>query len=292
MTAADRTVAGDAPLGIICGAGTIPFAVAQAAVRGGRPVMLFGLRGFADAKAIAAHPHHWIAIGQFGRFCRIARAAGCRDLVLVGALVRPAVAELRLDWGTVRQLPHILRAFRGGDDHLLAGVARMFESVGFRVVAADEVAPDITVPPGVLGKHQPTPEITADIDRGLALLAATSPFDVGQAVVVDASRVLAIEAAEGTDNMLERIAALREAGRIRLGRGGGVLVKAPKRHQDRRFDLPSIGPDTVARAARAGLAGIAVVAGATIAAEPQRLIEAADHAGLFVIGCAEPEAWR
>ena len=82
---------------------------------------------------------------------------------------------------------------------------------------------------------------------------------------------------------------LREAGRIRLGRGAGVLVKAPKRRQDRRFDLPSIGPDTVARAARAGLAGIAVIAGATIAAEPQRLVEAADRAGLFVIGCADPE---
>jgi UDP-2,3-diacylglucosamine hydrolase len=289
MTAAAAMATADAPLGIVCGAGSVPFAVAQAAVRRGRGVTLFALRGFADAAATAAYPHHWIAVGQFGRFCRLARAAGCRDLVLVGALVRPTIAELRLDWGTVRQMPRIIRAFRGGDDHLLGGLARMLESVGFRVIGAHEIAPDITVPPGPLGRHRPRAEIEPDIERGLALLAAISPFDVGQAVVIAASRVLAVEAAEGTDAMLERIAALRETGRIRLRSGVGVLVKAPKRHQDRRFDLPSIGPDTVTRAARAGLCGIAVIAGATIAAEPQRLIETADRAGLFVIGCSESE---
>src|SRR5260221_595462 len=102
-------------------------------------------------------------------------------------------------------------------------------------------------------------------------------------------RVLAVEAAEGTDAMLDRVAAMREAGRTAHAPGVGVLVKAPKRRQDRRFDLPSIGPDTVARTARAGLAGIAVIAGATIVAEPQRLVEAADGAGLFVVGRPDPE---
>jgi DUF1009 family protein len=112
---------------------------------------------------------------------------------------------------------------------------------------------------------------------------------VGQAAVIAGHRVLAIEAAEGTDAMLDRVAAMREAGRIALAPGVGVLVKAPKRRQDRRFDLPSIGPDTVARTARAGLAGIAVIAGATIVAEPQRLVETADGAGLFVVGRPDPE---
>ena len=117
-----------------------------------------------------------------------------------------------------------------------------------------------------------------------------SAFDVGQASVIAGRRVLAIEAAEGTDAMLDRVAAMRETGRIRLPNGVGVLVKAPKRRQDRRFDLPSIGPDTIVRAARAGLAGIAVIARATIVAEPQRFVEAADHAGLFLVGRPDPEA--
>jgi UDP-2,3-diacylglucosamine hydrolase len=277
------------PLGLICGAGTVPFAVADAVKRRGRPVVLFPLRGWADAAAVSAWPHHWIALGQFGRFCRLARTERCRDLVLVGGLVRPSLRELRLDWGTLWQMPLVIRSFRGGDDHLLSGIGRMFEGAGFRMVGAHEVAPEITALPGALGRFSPDSAAEDDIARGFALLAATSAFDIGQAAVMCGCRVLAVEAAEGTDAMLNRVAAMRESGRITLPPGRGVLVKAPKRRQDRRFDLPSIGPDTIAQAATAGLAGVAVIAGATIVAEPQRLIEAADRAGLFVVGCRDPE---
>ena len=115
-------------------------------------------------------------------------------------------------------------------------------------------------------------------------------FDVGQAVVVADNRVLAIEAAEGTDHMLDRIAALRAEGRIRIPDHAGVLVKSPKPTQDRRIDLPSLGPRTVEKAARAKLAGIAVAAGETVIAEPLRVTEAADRAGLFVVGKRRPGA--
>lgn len=280
----------EGPLGIICGSGSIPLAVAAAVERRGRRVMLFALRGLVDARAVAAYPHCWIAIGQFGRFRRLARAEGCRDLVLVGGLVRPAIRQVRLDWATLVEMPRIIRAFRGGDDHLLTGIGRILEGDGFRLLGAHEVAPDITAPSGALGRHRPDAGAAADIARGFDMLAAMSPFDVGQAVVIGKGHVLAVEAAEGTDAMLQRVAALREAGRIRLPRGVGVLVKAPKQRQDRRFDLPSIGPDTVLHAAQAGLAGIAIVAGGTILAEPQRLVEAADANGLFVLGRAECEA--
>jgi UDP-2,3-diacylglucosamine hydrolase len=281
--------AGD-PLGLICGAGTVPFAVAEAVKRRGRPVVLFPLRGWADAAAVAAYPHHWIALGQFGRFCRLARTERCRDIVLVGGLVRPSLRQVRLDWGTLRQMPLIVRSFRGGDDHLLSGMGRMLEGAGFRLVAAHEAAPEITAPLGALGRLAPAAAMAGDIARGFALLAAMSAFDVGQAAVVSGRRVLAVEAAEGTDAMLDRVAAMRDSGRITLPAGAGVLVKAPKRRQDRRFDLPSIGPGTVTRAAKAGLAGIAVIAGATIVAEPQRLVEEAGRAGLFVVGCPDAEA--
>jgi len=280
----------EGPLGIICGSGSIPLAVAAAVERRGRRVMLFALRGLVDARAVAAYPHCWIAIGQLGRFRRLARAEGCRDLVLVGGLVRPAIRQVRLDWATLVEMPRIIRAFRGGDDHLLTGIGRILEGDGFRLLGAHEVAPDITAPSGALGRHRPDAGAAADIARGFEMLAAMSPFDVGQAVVIGKGHVLAVEAAEGTDAMLQRVAALREAGRIRLPRGVGVLVKAPKQRQDRRFDLPSIGPDTVLHAAQAGLAGIAIVAGGTILAEPQRLVEAADANGLFVLGRAECEA--
>jgi DUF1009 family protein len=284
MSAATATAGYETPLGIICGGGSVPLAVAAAVSGRGRPVVVFALRGWADPAAVAAYPHHWIAIGQLGRFCRLARAEGCRDIVLIGALVRPAISQIRLDWGTVRRMPQFIGYYNGGDDRLLTGVSRILATEGFRVVGAHEVAPSITAPLGALGRHRTSPDDDTDIELGLALLSATSPFDIGQSVVVARGRVLALEAAEGTDAMLDRVAALRDIGRVRLPRGTGVLVKAPKLHQDRRFDLPSIGPDTATRLARAGLAGISVIAGATIVAEPQKLIETADREGLFVVG--------
>lgn len=286
----DDGTAGQGPLAVICGSGSLPFAVADAVAGRGRRVVLFAIRGWADPQRVASYPHHWAALGQFGWFCRMARREGCRDVVFIGSLVRPAIWRIRPDFKTLLLLPRIVGLFRGGDDHLLSGVAKIFEEHGFRLVGAHEIAPDIVMPEGVLGHRQPNERDHADIAIGLALLHATSPFDVGQAVVVADQRVLAIEAAEGTDHMLARIAELRKNGRVAAPGGRGVLIKASKRGQDRRVDLPSIGPLTVAGAARAGLAGIAVVAGSTIVAEPQRIGAAADDERLFVIGVRDPMA--
>ncbi len=277
------------PLAIICGGGTLPFAVADAARRQGRRVVLVGLRGSADPQAIAAYPHTWVGVGQFGRFCRYARAEGCRDVVLIGSVVRPILREVRLDFVTLLMLPRLIRAFRSGDDHLLSGIAGIFEHHGFRLLGAHEVAPEILMPQGTLGHRQPAEGDRSDIKRGLALLRAMGPFDVGQAVVISDDRVLAIEAAEGTDQMLERLANLRESGKIHAKQGAGVLVKAPKPGQDRRFDLPSIGLRTVEGAIRAGLAGIAVAAGGAVVAEPDRIATAADRANIFVVGVRTDE---
>ena len=118
----------------------------------------------------------------------------------------------------------------------------------------------------------------------MALIAAVGPFDVGQAAVVANGHVIALEATEGTDQMLARVAELRRNGRLRAPPGVGVLVKAPKPTQDRRFDLPAVGPPTVELAAKAGLAGVAILAGGAVIAEPQRVAKLADEAGIFVVG--------
>jgi DUF1009 family protein len=181
-------------------------------------------------------------------------------------------------------LPRIVRAYRGGDDHLISGVARIFEDYGFRIVGAHEVAPEILMPEGPIGSRRPSERDHADIARALALLSATGSFDMGQAAIVAGNHVLAVEATEGTDAMVRRIAELRAQGRIAAPAGTGVLVKAPKPQQDRRFDLPAIGPRTVEEVARAGLAGIAVVAGGSIIAEPAKVADAAEKAKVFVVG--------
>jgi DUF1009 family protein len=275
------------PLGIICGGGSLPLAVADAASRNGRRVVMFALRGFAD-HAVERYPCHWIELGALGRLFGLLRQEGCRDLVFIGAVTRPAFGRFRigfkLDFATIRRLPRLARAFRGGDDHLLAGIARVIEDEGFRMLGAHEVAPEILLAEGALGTRRPSEGDRADIARGLALLAATGPFDIGQAAVVSGCHVLAVEAIEGTDRMLDRIVTLRQEGRIRVPTGTGVLVKAPKPQQDRRFDLPTIGPETVEAVARAGLAGLAAVAGAAIVAEPQRVAQLAEERGVFVVG--------
>jgi len=166
----------------------------------------------------------------------------------------------------------------------LTMLGRIFEEHGLKLVGAHEVAPEILARDGALGRLTPGDRDRADIARALAVLAATGPYDIGQAAVVADNHVLALEAAEGTDNMLARIADLRLQGRVRSRIGTGVLVKAAKAGQDRRFDLPSIGPQTIAGVAGAGLAGLAVVAGDVIIAEPQRVAVAADAAKVFVAG--------
>jgi DUF1009 family protein len=271
------------PIGIICGGGSIPMAVAKAVRAHGREVMLFPLHGFAD-RAVEQFPHHWVHLGAVGGLLSAMRKAGCKEIVLIGSLVRPRPWHVRFDLTTVFVLAKLVPHFRGGDDRLLKAVAAMFEERGFRLRGAHEVAPEILMPAGIAGKVQPSRAEREDVALGLDLLRAMGPYDVGQAVAVANRHVIAVEASEGTAGMLERIAELRRNGRIKLAARAGVLVKAPKPGQDRRFDLPAIGPDTVAQAKAAGLAGIAVEAGGTVVADSAALVRAADKAGLFVFG--------
>ncbi len=274
-------------IAIICGGGSFPRAVADAVTRaGGRPVM-FAIRGWADPQLVERYTHHWIAVGQAGRLFGLAQAENCREAVFIGTLTRPALTQIRLDWRTICLMPRIVRAFAGGDDWLLSGIAKLAEEGGLRIIGVKEVAPEIVVPEGVLGRYPPSARDWTDIARAREMIAALGCFDVGQAAVIAGNRVLAVEAAEGTDNLLARVADLRGQGRLSLPVGIGVLVKAPKPTQDRRFDLPAIGLRTVANAARAGLAGIAVSAGNTIIADAAETIAAADRAGIFLVGVAE-----
>jgi hypothetical protein len=280
----DQALQLTSPVGLIAAGGAMPFAVADSLKARGIDCVLFALKGACDPARIEGFRHHWISVGQLGRATKLFRNEGCRDLVFIGTLVRPALSEIRLDWGTLRVIPEVLAAFRGGDDHLLSGIGRILERDGFRMVGIKDVAADLLVPVGALTRASPDADATADIARGREVLAALGPFDIGQAVVVIDGHVVALEDIEGTDALLARIARLREQGRIRAASHRGVLVKAPKRGQDLRFDLPAIGPRTVEGAVKADLAGIAVAAGNTIVAEPQGMIEAADAAKLFIIG--------
>jgi UDP-2,3-diacylglucosamine hydrolase len=272
------------PVGLIAAGGAMPFAVADSLRSRGINPILFALKGACDPVQAERFRHHWIYLGQLGRAAKLFRSEGCRDLVFIGALVRPALSEIRLDLRTLRVIPQVLASFRGGDDHLLSGIGRILERDGFRMLGIRDVAPDLLMPEGCLTRSAPDVHAMADIACGREVLRALGPFDIGQAVVVIDGHVVGIEDIEGTDGLLARIAQLRGQGRIRAAPKRGVLVKAPKSGQDLRFDLPTVGPKTVAGGANAQLAGVAVAAGNAVVAEPQAMIEAADKAGLFVTG--------
>lgn len=272
------------PVGVIAGGGALPFAVADSLQARGIAPVVFALRGSCDPVRVERVRHHWISVGQIGRATKLFRSEGCRDLIFIGTLQRPALSEIRLDWGTLRVLGHVWASFRGGDDHLLSGIGRILEQDGFRMVGIRDVAPDVLMPEGCITGATADATASADIARGREVLRALGPFDIGQAVVVIDGHVVAVEDIEGTDGLLARVARLRCEGRIRAKTARGVLVKAPKSGQDLRFDLPTVGPRTVEGVAKAGLAGIAIIAGHTIAVESQAMIEAADKAGLFIQG--------
>jgi DUF1009 family protein len=272
------------PIGLIAAGGAMPFAVADSLVARGIAPVVFAVKGACDPVQAERFRHHWIHIGQFGRAEKLFRSEGCRDLVFIGSLLRPALSEIRLDLGTLRVMGQVLASFRGGDDHLLSGIGRILERDGFRMVGIKDVAPDLLMPEGLLTRAAPDAQATADIARGRDVLRALGPFDIGQAAVVIDGHVVGIEDIDGTDALLARIGELRARGRIRAATRRGVLVKAPKSTQDLRFDLPTVGPKTVSGAASAKLAGLAVAAGNAVIAEPQAMIETADAAGLFVTG--------
>jgi DUF1009 family protein len=274
------------PVGVIAGGGAMPFAVADSLASRGVGAVIFALKGTCDPSQVARFRHHWISVGQIGKATRLFRSEGCRDLIFIGSLARPALSDIRLDWGTLRVMGNVVAAFRGGDNHLLSGIGRIFEQDGFRMVGIKDAAPDLLMPRGCVTRAAPDDAALADIAKGREVLAALGPFDIGQAAVVIDGHVVAVEDIEGTDGLLVRVARLREEGRIRAKAGRGVLVKMPKSSQDLRYDLPTVGPRSVEGAAKAGLAGIALAAENTIAAEPQAMIEAADKAGLFVTGLA------
>lgn len=275
-------------VGIIAGGGSLPAEIAASLVARRVGVRIVAIDGEADAD-FTAFPVTRLRIGSIGAMLKAFQDAGAREIVLIGRVRRPDLWQLKPDLGFLAALGEILTLIMkgGGDDRLLRGVIAFFEKRGLKVIGPQDVAPELLVAQGVLAHVQPGPAAAADIAMGMEIVGRLGRFDIGQGVVVAGGRIEAIEASENTDRMLERVARARRRAGIALTTRTGVLVKRPKPQQDRRIDLPAIGPETVSRAADAALAGIAVEAGGTITARRDELIVRADTAELFVVG-AEP----
>jgi len=275
-------------LGLIAGGGDLPLQIARHCVETGRPLFVVRLRGFADP-SMDTFPGEVVGLAEVGRCIRVLKAAGCEAVCLAGNVARPDFAALKPDLRGMAMLPRLALEARRGDDALLRAVLDEFRKEGFAIEGAHEVRSDLVLGAGVLGRHAPDAAHQADIRRALEIARRIGELDIGQGAVVCDGLVLAVEAQEGTDAMLRRVAEeVAPALRGEAGRRRGVLAKAPKPIQETRVDLPTIGPATVRGAARAGLAGLVGEAGRTLVLDREGLVALADELGLFVLGVEAP----
>ena len=273
--------AGSGNVGILAGGGELPGLLVEACRAGGREPFVIAFNGFTEPAAVLGACHAWVDLAAVGKTFRTLREASCEDVVMAGKFKRPSLSSLRPDARGLKVLARVAAA--GGDDAVLRVLISELEGEGFRVVGADDLLQDLLAAPGNLGAIAPTADHRTDIARGITVSRALGDVDVGHSVVVQQGIVLGVEAAEGTDELLRRCAELKRDGRP------GVLVKLKKRQQERRADLPVIGPDTISAVQAAGLAGIAFEADGTLVLARPRLVAAADAAGLFVFGLGSAE---
>ena len=277
----------EARTAIIAGNGLLPQVVAEALEKKGNPPFILCLKGEAD-ESLKRYEHVTVSVVEFTRLITALKQSGAKNVILAGGVrQRPHLSDIRLDLTTLRALPRVFRALGKGDDALLRAFIGLLESYGFRMVGAHQIVPDILAPAAsVLTTTKPDKKEQHNIELAREAARLLGTLDVGQGAVAVGGRVVALEGAEGTDNMIERVRQMRDEGRI--PRQGGVLVKCAKPSQDERADLPTIGIDTVANIAAAGLSGIAIEAGRTVMLSYKDTVQAADAEGLFIVTFDSP----
>jgi len=271
-------------LGLIAGQGRLPFMVAAGAKAAGRSVVVVALRGFADPELRAlADRWHWSGLLRLGRWIRLLRRAGAAEAVLVGRVRKSTMFDRPRwrqwltylpDWTTIRVWYFATRDKR--NDTLLGAVADAMQRKGITLIDSTRYCPDDLAPAGVLTRRAPSAAQRADIELGWQVARRMGELDVGQAVAVRERDIIAVEAIEGTDAMIRR------AGE--LARRGWTLVKVAKPDQDMRFDVPTVGPETIRTLHAAGGRCLAVEAGKTLIIDRAEMLRLADELGVAVVG--------
>lgn len=257
--------------------------VVEAARARGQDVHVIRILGF-EEPLLVDYPGEVLSFGELGKMVDSLKGAGCEELVFAGNVSRPDFSSLKLDWRAARLLPKVLAAARKGDDALLQAVLGFFASNGFTIRGAEEIAGTLTAPAGLLAGPAPDESVMADLERARDVALEIGRHDIGQGCVVCDGLVLAVEAQEGTDKMLERCASLPEALRGTPDTPRGVLVKVPKPMQDTKIDLPTLGVSTLERIKAAGLAGAGYEAGRALLMDRPAMEAYCTANGVFLFG--------
>lgn len=269
---------------IIAGSGSLPVELARGSVDAGVEPFLVGIRDIASIE-VEKFQHVYLGFGQIGKLFEILHERGIDHVVFAGGIkIRPDFTSLKLDWMTVKLLPKIISLMASGDNTLLSGVIEIFETENIIMVGAHEIAPQLLCEEANVVGRKPGKKMLENICLGYNACKKLGDLDAGQAVIVEAGRVVALEGAEGTDAMIARVAELRVTGQMPLHGKYGVLVKTMKPGQDMRADLPSIGPETIGNVKRAGLLGIALEAGHTLILDRDETLARARSEKIFIYG--------
>jgi len=272
----------ESPLGIIAGAGRFPFLVAEGARAAGRPVVIIGLRGLADRRlADLADRFYWSGVVRLGRWIRVFHKTGVREAIMAGSVRKSEMyARFRLlrylpDWTSIK-----LWFFEVADrrnDTILRAAADHMARKGITLVNSIQYCTDHMAREGVMTRRQPSAAQLKDVEFGWRIAKEMGRLDIGQSIAVKEQEVIAVEAIEGTDLMIER------AGQL-CRQGGWMLIKVSKPGQDPRFDVPTVGPDTIRNLHRNRAAALVVEAGEVLVVDREEMLELADRLGIVVVG--------
>ncbi|HCU59134.1 MAG TPA: DUF1009 domain-containing protein [Alphaproteobacteria bacterium] len=265
-------------LGIIAGGGSLPKILIDYCKQNEIPYFVLAISGNAEKSYFDSSINHaFIRIGQAGTGFQKFKDEHIQDVVMIGTIRRPTLADLVPDLRTTAFFAKI--GFKSlGDDGILRALIKEIEVENWRVVGIHEIMPDILIKSGVLTKAKPDKQALADIKRGVEVGLKLGELDVGQSVVVQQGLVLGVEGIEGTDELIKRTAAYQRKG------DAAVLIKLRKPQQDMRIDLPTIGLQTVENAHKSGFKGLAVHAGNALIVDEKEVIKLADKYKMFLIG--------
>lgn len=264
-------------IAVIAGSGRLPVCIAEALKRTQVPYFVISIL---DERPdwVTDHPHAQIALGAVGDILNLLKQQGIHKIVFAGAVQRPSFSHLKLDTTAMKWLAAIgLKAF--GDDGLFQGLVQQLAKEGIQVLGAQDILAELLTPKGLLAGENPSARDLQDIQRGVQILQALGAQDVGQAVVVEHGVVLGIEAAEGTDQLIQRCGVLKKT-----QNQAGVLVKMAKPDQETRIDLPTVGPRTFDLLKENGFAGVALEAGRSFILDQAACQKLAQASGLFITG--------
>lgn len=262
---------------VIAGGGILPRKVADNFDPSGERIFFLAFRNITDPEIVAGRHHEWLELGEIQKAIDAMHRNNVGKVVMAGPIQRPALSSLALDTRALKMLAKGgLKVF--GDDGLLSLVAKEIEKEDIKIIGIEEILSGVLTKEGLLAGPAPTKNSWDDIKRGLHVLNNLGPCDVGQSVAVQEGLVLAVEAIEGTDKMIER------AGGLKRNVSGPILIKISKVNQDKRVDLPTAGPETVNNAIRAGFQGLALEANNSLLLDKDRVLKIAEKNAFFVIG--------